>query len=347
VQRKCWKIKTDLKEEKEITMAAGSVPPVDVFFYEAFQEEEIELKALLGDLCTSGFSSLTIQELGHEQPPARLISIRTQSAIPLEWSTLLNGVLSRSTGYDHLLAYRSKIKGHLPLGYLDEYATRAVAEQAILLALALLRKLPQQMEQFKKFERDGLTGAECPGRNLLVVGVGRIGSEIYRIARALGFAVKGVDIVPDKLDVEYVARDEGIAWCDVIVSAMNLTDQNRGYFTYDLMKRAKPGTVFVNIARGEHSPINELNRLLEERRLGGVGLDVYDNEGVLGAALRGAGSSNPASVESLQRLASYPNVILTPHNAFNTVEAVRRKSQMSVEQIQHFLKHRDFIWKLS
>lgn len=320
---------------------------ISVFFYEAFEEEEKELKSFIGDAFTCEYSSKTIQELKHTKPPAPVISIRTQSQIPLEWSKQLGGVLSRSTGYDHLIAYRSKVKERIPLGFLDEYASRAVAEQAILLALALLRKLPLQMEQFKAFERDGLTGSECPSRNLLVVGVGRIGSEIYKIAQALGFVVKGVDLVRKHNDVEYVPRESGIPWADVIVCSMNLTGENGGYFNYDLLKTAKQGVLFVNIARGEHSPIRDLSRLLKEKKLGGVGLDVYEDEGTLGAALRSRSKKSVGAVNDLKRLAGLPNVILTPHNAFNTLEAVERKSRMSVEQINHFLKNKDFIWKLS
>jgi D-lactate dehydrogenase len=328
-------------------MTSTGTRTLDVFFYEAFMEEAEELKQFLGASCSFECSPMTIQELGHAKPPARLISIRTQSKIPTAWSDQIDGVLSRSTGYDHLIAYRSAIKKPMPLGYLDEYASRAVAEQAILLAFALLRKLPAQMRQFAKFERDGLTGAECPGKNLLVVGVGRIGSEICKIGRELGFTVKGVDIVQNKRDIDYVPKEEGLGWADVIICAMNLTEENRGYFNYNLMKRAKPGTLFVNIARGELSPISDLLTLLEERILGGAGLDVYDNESVLGVALRNQEANPSREVEEIHRLALFPNVILTPHNAFNTVEAVKRKSQMSVEQVKHFLKHKDFIWKLS
>ena len=321
--------------------------PLKVFFYEAFAEEEEALRSILGTSIACEYSSQTIQELHHEKPPARLISIRTQSKIPVKWSEHLDGILSRSTGYDHLLAYQSRIKRPLPLGFLDEYASRAVAEQAILLALALIRKLPMQMKSFETFDRDGLTGSECPRRRLLVVGVGRIGSEIYRIADSLGFAVKGVDLIRDKPGVEYVSKDEGMAWADVIVCSMNLTEQNKGYFRYNLLTNARPGVVFVNIARGEHSPIRDLIQLLGDGHLGGVGLDVYEDEGTLGAALRNPGSAPSEAVQQLKKLAAFPNVILTPHNAFNTVEAVKRKAQMSVRQIRHFLENKDFIWKLS
>ena len=319
---------------------------MEIFFYEAFEDEANTLRSLLGNEFTFGFAPETILEAGHRNPPARLISIRTQSVVPVEWVDQLDGVLSRSTGYDHLMAMSSRIGGRLPLGYLEEYATRAVAEHALLLTMALLRKLPQQMRQFPVFNREDLTGVECEGKNLLVVGVGRIGSEIVKVAKGLGFVVKGVDIVPDKRDVVYLAKEEGIRWADVIVCAMNLTAENRGYFNYDLLSRAKKGCTFVNIARGELSPPGDLERLLEEGKLAGLGLDVFEDEGSLGAALRSPGTGLSSQAAQVNRILSYPNVVLTPHNAFNSCEALQRKSALTVQQIRHFFKHRDFLWKV-
>jgi D-lactate dehydrogenase len=175
---------------------------MNVYFYEAFEEEALSFKSLLGNQLTYEMTDKTIQEMDHLNPPARLISIRTQSIIPVEWAHKLDGVLSRSTGYDHLKKYLGTIRKPLPCGYLEEYATRAVAEHAILLILALMRRLPQQMIQFKHFNRDGLTGGECTGKNLLIVGVGRIGNEIVKIGSALGMNVRGVDIVQCHKDVE-------------------------------------------------------------------------------------------------------------------------------------------------
>ena len=70
--------------------------------------------------------------------------------------------------------------------------------------------------------------------------------------------VLGVDIVRHHEAVEYVAIDEGLAAADIIVCAMNLTAENRGYFSYDRLKQTRPGTVFVNISRGEQSPAADL-----------------------------------------------------------------------------------------
>jgi D-lactate dehydrogenase len=319
---------------------------IDLFFYEAFDEERESLSALIGSQLRYDFTSGTIQETGHAIPPARLISIRTQSVIPPGWADHLDGILSRSTGYDHLVAYSKLITKRLPLGYLEEYASRAVAEHAIMMTMALMRKLPQQLRQFPTFQRDGLTGAECEGKNLLVVGVGRIGREIAAIGKGVGFNVRGVDIVPDKPEVEYHSIDKGLPWAHVIINAMNLTSENHGYFNEPLFRSARPGLFFVNVARGEHSPLADLQRALDQGMLAGVGLDVFEDEGMIGAALRNRGGSGAEPVAGIDRLLAHSNVLFTPHNAFNSHEALRGKAALTVEQIKHFRTHRDFLWKV-
>jgi len=303
---------------------------MNVQFYEAFEEEIGALQRHLPATVPARFTFKTIQEAGHVEPPAELISIRTQSVIPPSWAGKVRGIVSRTAGYDHLVGQR------IPCGYLPLYCSRAVAEQAIMLVLALLRKLPAQIAQFPTFQRDGLTGSECAGKKLLVVGVGNIGAEIVRIGQALGMQVHGVDIVEKHAHISYVKPDEGLAWADIIVCAMNLTKENVSYFGYETLKRARRGVVFVNIARGEFTPAQDMVLLLDEGRLGGLALDVYDDESTLATALRAGKSGFP--------LLGRPNVILTPHNAFNTVEAVDRKARQTVQQIEHFAAHNWFLW---
>lgn len=301
----------------------------DIFFYEAFEEEAVALRRHLPGHCRAGFASRTIQEAGAAEPPARLISIRTQSIIPPAWWAQLAGVVSRTTGYDHLAG------SPVPCGHLPLYCNRAVAEQAALLWLALLRKLPAQMKQFTTFHRDGITGNECAGKNLLVVGVGHIGSEVVSIGRGLGMNVRRVDVVPERADTTLA---EGLPWADVVVCAMNLTATNRDYFRYEVLLRARRGLLLVNVARGEFTPIADMVRLLEEGWLGGVALDVFEDEPRLATAMR---AGQPTQV---LRLAEFPNVILTPHNAFNTREAVDRKAQQTAQQVEEFLRTGRFLW---
>jgi D-lactate dehydrogenase len=322
---------------------------LDIFFYEAFEEEEQALKRHLPPDIKAGFTWKTIQEYAelHHKPSAKLISIRTQSLIPISYATQISGLLTRSTGYDHIHDYLDKCQKNLLCGYLPLYCNRAVAEQTMLLWMSLLRKLPQQVRQFMDFNRDGLTGQECQHKTLLVVGVGNIGSEVVQIGKELGMTVLGVDIDEKYADVAYVSIEEGMAQADIVVCAMNLTPDNVDYFNYQLLKLGKPGLIFVNIARGELSPTVDLLRLIDEKFLGGVALDVFEEEKELAILLRHGDIHNKKlkKMDTLE-LAKRPNVILTPHNAFNAIEAVDRKSAHSVQQIVHFLENGQFLWSV-
>jgi D-lactate dehydrogenase len=337
-----------------------------VYFYEAFEEEAELLRELMPSHVTAEYTPHTIQEHGLTSSPARLISTRTQSTIPLDWAPQLDGILSRSTGYDHLAAYAAAVKQPPRMGYLPLYCHRAVAEQAMLLWMALLRKLPRQIRQFHDFHRDGLTGFECQGRTLVVVGVGNIGHEICVIGRALGMNVIGVDRNPRHADVNYASIETALAQADIVSSAMDLNPTSHGYFDAAKWRHVKPGALFVNIARGELSPSTALVAALDAGQLGAVAIDVYDHEAELAVALRGsvgaavcvdapptpeelaARRAAPApldpEVQATLDLARRDNVICTPHNAFNSYEGVVRKTQHSVQQIEAFLKTGEFLW---
>ena len=314
----------------------------DVFFYEVFKEEEKLLKEYLPPHINAGFTQDTTQEYKDKKPLAKLISIRTHSIISGDWFNKISGVLSRSTGYDHLIHIRDRIS----CGYLPEYCSRSVAEHTILLILSLLKKFPRQINQFKDFNRNNLTGKEIYGMSLLIVGVGNIGHEIYNLSRNIGMNVKGVDVEKKHKDVDYVEIGKGIKNADVVVSSMNLTKDNLNYFNYDLLKKAKKDLIFINVSRGELSPSSDLLKLIEENHLGGVALDVYNKEFLLRDVLRNKNPSKDKEIKFLIELAKKENVILTPHNAFNTIESIERKAKQTVDQIKEFLDNDKLIWEV-
>ncbi len=316
----------------------------DVYFYEAFEEEQEQLKKYIPESVKAGYSWKTIQENGDEAPPAKVISVRTQSTLPKEWADDLTAILSRSTGYDHLLKYKRETNSDVNLGYLPLYCNRSVAEQALTLWMALSRKLPVQTESFKTFHRDGLTGNEIEGKTLLVVGVGNIGSEIVKIGQGLGMTVYGVDLEEKHPFVDYTTFDDAVGKADIIVCAMNLTPENENYFTYEKLSNAKPTALFINIARGELSYTSELLKLMQKNKLGGIGIDVYKDEAKLAVSLRSGATVDSKEVDAVKELQNYPNVIFTPHNSFNTQEAVVRKSEQSAEQLQQLFETGEFKW---
>lgn len=312
----------------------------DVVFYEAFEEEQAVLKKYLPKNLDVRFTEHTIQDSGDDAPPANVVSIRTQSEIPKLWGKTVNGILTRSRGYDHLSRFRSDAGNKIALGYLEPYCSRAVAEQAIMVAMALLRKLKSQIKHFQTFDRNGLTGRQSDGRKVLVAGVGHIGEEIVALARGVGMDVKGFDIDQRLKDLTYVPLKEGVAWAEILICALPLNDQTRDMLNYDVLRQAAPGLIAVNISRGEIMPVEDLKRLLDEGICAGIGMDVFPEEGRLADALRGG--DMPPGGQVIEELSQRDDVLFTPHNAFNTREAIERKAQLSAQAVVHFREHGTF-----
>ena len=329
-------------------------PLYDAVMYEAFEEEERELKALLPKGRKYLFTWKTIQESGHKTPPGKVISVRTQSKIPVEWAPLIDGIITRSTGYDHISEYLKTCGRPLKAAYLPEYAARAVAEQAMILWSSCLRLLKTQTINFKNFHRDGLTGREIKGKTIVIAGVGRIGTQIVDIAKGLGMTPIGIDIAPNKglekkYGLEYLSWEEALPQADVLACALPLTSATRGLVNGKRLSSIKKGAVFVNVGRGEVSPSEDLLALLESEVLSGIGLDVYDHEKEIASVLRDGVdvSSLPEAsrrgVMAIQKLMMHPRAILAPHNAFNTQESVGRKSKETAANLESYFSTGDFL----
>lgn len=313
---------------------------LEIVFYEIFEEEEKALKKNLSPKIHARFVSKTIQECNEAFPPAKFISVRTQSKIPRSWVPHLTGVFTRSQGYDHLVSYHQAAGKNIACGYIKEYCSRAVAEQAVLAMMVLLRKLKKQMSYFETFSRDGLTGRECRGRRALVVGVGRVGEEIVAVAKGLGMVARGVDPRRRVKGFGYVTLAKGLPWADVVFCACPLTEKTKAMLNYNALRKAKKGAIFVNVGRGEISPVKDLARLLSEGILGGISLDVFDEESSLAASLRARRVD--ANTRRMLKLKDKDNVVFTPHNAFNTQEALETKARLSAVAVEHFLRHGTF-----
>ena len=323
-------------------------------FYEAFEEEEKILVKVLPKEFKYLFTWKTIQESGHKAPPAKVISTRTQSKFPVEWADKLDAIITRSTGYDHVADYLNRTGARISAAYLPEYAARPVAEQALMMWTALLRNLTAQRKSFATFHRNGLTGREIRNRRITVIGVGRIGGEIVDMAHGLKMRVLGVDIKPrpemkKQYGLKYVSLKEGLKNADIAVCALPLTEITRGMLDYETLKLMPGNSIFINVGRGEVSPSLDLLKLLNEGIFGGIGLDVYDFEKELASVLRDGkklsklNSEARKSVTAVLKLMKSQNVILTPHNAFNTEESVERKSLRTAENIAAYFKTGKFL----
>ncbi|HNV23483.1 MAG TPA: NAD(P)-dependent oxidoreductase [Candidatus Omnitrophota bacterium] len=314
----------------------------DVVFYEVYDQERDFLQHMLPRHIKARYVPQTIQECHDNYPLSSLISIRTQSRIPLSWAKNLSGILARTQGYDHLAAYQQKVQSHIACGYLGPYCSRAVAEHAIMSMMLLWRQAKKQIRHFNTFLRDGLMGQNCSCRRALVVGVGHIGSQIVDMARGLRMEVRGVDIQKRLKNLQYVFLKKGILWADVVFCALPLTDQTNKMLNYATLKYLKKGALFINISRGEISPIQDLKRLLSQKILGGLSLDVYEQESLLADYLRGHSKKKNRVIKTILSLKDRDNVLLTPHNAFNTEQALRQKTAMTVGSVVSFLKTKKF-----
>jgi D-lactate dehydrogenase len=327
---------------------------ISAVFYEAFEEEEKILRKVLPKEPKYLFTWKTIQESGHENPPSKIISTRTQSKFPIEWSDKLDAIITRSTGYDHVTEYLIQTDSPISAAYLPEYAARPVAEQALMMWTALLRNLTAQRKSFETFHRDGLTGREIRNRRITIIGVGHIGGEIVDIAYGLKMKILGVDIKPrtemkKSYGLKYVSLKEGLKNADIAVCALPLTEITRGMLNYKTLRNMPKNSIFINVGRGEVSPSKDLLKLLNEGILGGIALDVYDFEKELASVLRDGANllklkpEARKSVSAVLKLMKNPNVILTPHNAFNTEESVERKSLRTAENLTSYLKTGKFL----
>ncbi|GIW78187.1 MAG: lactate dehydrogenase [Phycisphaerae bacterium] len=323
-----------------MTQSISHEPPrpqdFNIVFFEVFDEERRLLEQEVDPSWDVSYVSETIQESpwADTLPPAPVVCIRTQSVVPPSWDAHLKACLARSTGYDHLASLMRRAP-HVAVGCLPEYCSQAVAEHAVLLLWALLRKLPRAIKQARTFERHGLTGRQWQGLKVLVAGVGRIGSRVVDVVRALGADCRGVDLVERRQDLPYTTLAEGLVWADACVVCMDLNDRSRGLFTKPVYEAWGRNRYLVNVGRGEITPFEDLAWALEQGFLAGVGLDVYENEAEWARCVRACGPQGlPAAYRSWF---DDERVILTPHNAFNTQEALIQKVRLTVEALRCYL----------
>lgn len=206
------------------------------------------------------------------------------------------------------------------------YSPEAVAEFAIGLLLALDRHIPRAWNRVREnnFALDGLIGRNLAGRTAGVVGTGRIGGLVARALR-LGFGceVLASDLVEDPnlvaAGVRYVSRQTLLREADVISLHCPLTPDTRHLIDAAAIASARPGVTIINTSRGALIDAAALIEGLKSRKIGGVALDVYEQEADLFFEDL---SSEIIQDDVFQRLLTFPNVLITGHQAFLTEEAL-------------------------
>ena len=349
----------------------GEIARVKICFVETESLEADFFRAQLG-----GEHELEFVDTLDEAPgDAAILSVFIHSKVTgeyLERHKELRLIVTRSSGYDHIALREAWAQG-VTVCRVATYGENTVAEHSFALLLALSRRLRESLAAYvsNKFSYQALRGFDLMGKTIGIVGTGRIGLHAARIARGfqmevLAYDVKTQPLVAATLDFEYVGLEELLRRADVISLYIPLLPETRHIIDREALALCKRGVVLINTARGGLVDTDALAEGLETGQVGGAGLDVLEDERVLqqestriisseivdhiqqsDGPRAGETAAPPAAreerVEELRglvmnsRLVERPNVIFTPHSAFNSTEAVARIDAETVRAIRGYL----------
>ncbi len=240
-------------------------------------------------------------------------------------------VALRCAGYNNVdLDYAA---GNVRVVRVPAYSPYAVAEHAMALLLTSVRRIHKAYNRTKdfNFSLSGLTGFDLHGKTVGVVGTGRIGRVFIDICRGFGMKVLAYDKFPAKdAGIDYVPLDELFGESDVISFHCPLTEETFHLVNRETVKRMKKGVILVNTSRGALIDSEALLEGIKERHIGAACLDVYEEEGdVFFRDLSG----HIFDDDTLARLITMPNVLVTSHQAFLTEEALDNIAATTVENL--------------
>jgi D-lactate dehydrogenase len=256
-------------------------------------------------------------------------------------------VATRSTGFDHVDTEVCEQRG-ITVSNVPTYGTNTVAEHVFALLLSLSHHMIEATDRTRRgdFSQQGLRGFDLRGKTLGIVGTGDIGLCTIEIARGFSMNVVAFDVAPDealeeKFGFEYVDFDELLAQSDVISLHVPLNEHTRGLLGKEEFEKMKDGVVIINTARGAVIDVQALLYALSEGKVAAAGLDVIPEEPTVReeAQLLHRIFREKHDLETILAdhvLLRMRNVIITPHSAFNTKEAIQRILDTTVENIEAF-----------
>ena len=246
-----------------------------------------------------------------------------------------------------LIALRCAGFNNVDIKHMDEsikvvrvpaYSPYAVAEHATALLLDLDRKIYKAYQRTKKynFTLNGLLGFDIHGKTVGVVGTGKIGKCFINIMKGFGTNVIAYDIYKDEAfakekDFKYVSLDELYEKSDIISLHCPLTEDNMKMINKNSIEKMKQGVVIINTSRGKLIDTSDLISELEKGKIGGLGLDVYEDEEEF---FLNDMSNSYIRDKDLSTLLSMPNVVITSHQAFFTKEALNKIASDTCENIK-------------
>lgn len=269
----------------------------------------------------------------------------------------LKAIITRSTGSDHIDIEACK-KRNIAVANVPSYGQNTVAEYTFTLILALARRIKPMIERLCRgeFNRDGLKGFDLIGKTIGVIGTGKIGSHVVMIARGFGMEVlcyahhEDPDIA--KLPhVKYVSLETLLSKSDIVTLHVPANPSTFHLINKSNISLMKSSAMLINTARGN---VVETEAIVEQLSLknlqGGVGLDTFESEDIW--IEEKYLKNDTLSAQDLQKAMLVfstlrsSNVILSPHNAYNTQEALERIIAISIENINSFLQRGVFITPL-
>lgn len=282
-----------------------------------------------------------------EQNDFEILSVFVNSRITakvLDHFPNLKMLTTNSTGFDHIDLEACKAKG-IKVGYVPGYGNNTVAELAFGLLLNLTRKIYLAVDRIKEsssFSLEGLRGIDLKGRTIGIIGTGRIGLESARIANGFGMKIVAYDVMENpaaakELGFTYLPLEELLKQSDVISIHCPLTPETRHLINMNNIGLIKKGAYLVNTARGPIVETEALVKALQDGILAGAGLDVLEEESGTKYE-KGPEPSGEAMKIILENhaLMKMPNVLITPHNAFNTTEALMRILTVTLQNVSGF-----------
>ncbi len=256
-------------------------------------------------------------------------------------------VALRCTGFNNVDVDSAK-QLKLTVSRVPVYSPYAVAEHAVALLLTLNRKIHRAFNRVRElnFSLNGLVGFDLYAKTAGIVGTGKIGRATGQILRGFGMQVLAYDPLPDdewakQTGVEYVeAPSILLRNSDVISLHTPLTPETRYTIRAETIELMRPGSILINVSRGALVNTKALIQALKSGRLAGVGLDVYEEEeGIFFEDLSGGVLHD----DELARLLTFPNVLITSHQAFLTGEALTQIASTTVANISALTSQGSFV----
>lgn len=255
-------------------------------------------------------------------------------------------VALRCTGFNKVdVAAATELS--LPVTRVPNYSPYSVAEHTIALILALNRKLHRAFNRVRElnFSLTGLEGFDLHGKTAGVFGTGKIGRIVAQILKGFGMHVLAHDVYPStdwaaQHGVVYTDAETLTRQSDILSLHVPLTPETKHMMRRETIAWMKPGAILVNVSRGQLIDTAALIQGLKSRHLGGVALDVYEEEeGVFFEDLSGEVLED----DVLARLLTFPNVLITAHQAFLTREALRDIARVTVENVRRLAAGQPFL----